>query len=221
MGQMRVYAGIGFNQSFMQVDSLNYVIQRYNMLNETEKPLGEISSPRGLAVNVGLIGKRMLFDLGYTMRMQGTRSREVENANGNYNVRQVSFRMHTFDMGLGLKLNKAEDRVYALGVALNIGTIRVFTRYGRNDNVNALPLQNPIVSELCLGTTAFFHIAFPLSPDLPFQLYLRPYYYFSLYRNDYGPLNRVVNIPEFQDDPLFLLSPSNNFGLKVGILFGS
>lgn len=218
--QVKVYAGLGFNQSITNIDSLNYVVARYNSLNNPDKELSEIRSPRGLAINAGLVLGRVMIDLGYTMRAQGSRSREqASNSPETYFIRQLRFRMNTFDVGFGVKLNKDEEKLFALGASLDFGAVRVFTRYVRNDQTGTQPFRNPIMNELTLGSTLFFHGQIPLSSDLPFQLYFRPYYHLDLYRNDYGPVNRAVNQPDHLDDPLFLLSSAHNFGLKVGVLF--
>lgn len=215
---LRVYGGLGFNQSLVWVDSLNFVIDRYNATHDTDRELMPINAPRGLAVQLGILGNRFMLDLGFTGRGQTRRSREAAQQDGTYNVRELRYRANTFDVGFGLRLNQSDNWMLMAGASLDFGSVRILTRYGRNDSYRNTPINGAIVNELTLANTVFLQAAFPLAQDFPIHLFIRPYFQYDWYQNDFGPVNRALNFQTYLDDPQFILSASPNLGLKVGVV---
>lgn len=223
MAQTKVYIGAGFNQSFTNVDSLSWIIDRYNENANPDKELGSINSPRGLAFSAGIAFNRFLFDISYTGRGQTRKSAEAPVGNNTfYYERHLRFRANTIDIGVGLILFENDFVNLALGTSIDFGSVKVFTRYGRNDQVNSLPLQSPIVNELTLGNTYFLQGMYYFSHEKTgFALIVRPYFQLDLFRNDYAAVNRNFNPSTYQSDPLFILSNSHNFGVKVILAYSS
>ena len=224
MGQtpMRVYAGIAFNGGYMPVDSLNWIIDQYNMRQgDVVKPLGNINAPMGVSGQLGIVANRLVIDLGSTTRMAGTRSRENEFADGTYFVRQLRFRANTFDVGAGGMMIEKPNGNLIMGASLDFGAVRVFTRYARNDQVNSIPLTSPVVNELTLGTTVYLQGMINIGLNNPLYLYIRPYFQYAWNRNDFQPVNRNINFQTYLDDPQFILSFPHNVGFKIGIAFYS
>ncbi len=217
--QVKVYAGLGFNQSFTQIDSLDFIFDNYNSRNGLENGLKPVSSPRGVAVQTGLVFGRFVLDLGYTGRSQVRKSEETVLGNGTTQVREIRFRANTFDIGAAGKLNQSEDWLLSLGASIDFGAVRVFSRYGNSADYRQIPLRSPVMNEVTVGSTIFMHASFPVSPDLPLHIFIRPYFQYDLYANEYNPVNRSINFQTYLNDPPFLVSRSSNFGIKVGVMF--
>src|SRR3989338_8807368 len=77
LAQNRVHIGIGYNQSYAQLDSLNYILNRFNAENEwtDEHPMQEIHMPGGLTAHLGADFGGVLIDFQYTMRLAGSRAK--------------------------------------------------------------------------------------------------------------------------------------------------
>jgi|GEM_PF-5115181 len=218
--QSKLYIGAGFNASYMAADSLNSIIDRYNdRLGDLPKSLGNVHTPMGLNVQLGAVFGNFLVDLSYTGRGQGVRSRENERPDGSYFVRQLKVRTSTFDIGFGAKVADSENSFFTLGGSLDFGSTRVFSRYAQNDQLTTIPLNAPIVNELNLGTTVFAQGFFNLGLNNPFYLYVRPYFQWAWYQNDFQPVDRFINNTGFQPNPSPILDIPWNFGLKIGVAF--
>lgn len=218
--QSKVYIGVGFNASYMPVDSLNWIIDKYNnRVGDIPKPLGNVHTPIGANVQLGVIFGNFLVDLSYTGRAQGVRSRENERSDGSYYVRQLKFRAHTFDVGFGAKVAESENRFFTVGASLDFGATKVFSRYAINGQLGTIPLTSPIMNELNLGTTVFAQGFFNLGLNNAFYLYFRPYFQWSWYQNDFQPVDRVLNNQGFQPNPSPILDLPYNFGLKIGVAY--
>lgn len=218
--KLQVYAGLGINASYTQLDSLNWIIDQYNeRQSNIVKPLGNIHTPLGINGQLGMFFGNFLIDLSYTGRMQGTRSRENEQADGSYYVRQLRYRANTFDVGFGARVMGNENFMFSLGTSLDFGAVRVFTRFSRSDQVGSIPLNAPVMNELTLGSTLFAQGMVNIGLNNPLYLYFRPYFQWSWNKNDFQPVNRVINNQTYLDDPLFILAYPYNVGLKIGIAF--
>lgn len=55
--QNRIHVGIGYNQSFVALDSLNYVLNAFNKENAwtANKPMHEIHAPAGITATLAAI----------------------------------------------------------------------------------------------------------------------------------------------------------------------
>lgn len=218
--KLKVYAGLGLNTSYMPLDSLNWIIDQYNERQPNiEKSLGNIHTPLGINGQLGVVFNRLIIDLSYTGRMLGVKSRENEQANGTYFVRQLRFRANTFDIGFGVRLAESENAMFSMGASVDFGAVKVFTRYARNDQVGTIPINSPVMNELTLGNTVYAQGLINIGLNNPLYLYFRPYFQWAWNKNDFQPVNRTLNNQTYLDDPQFILGLPYNVGLKIGIAF--
>jgi hypothetical protein len=221
--QNRVHLGLGINQSYAQLDSLNYVLNAFNAENSwtAEKPLHEIHMPAGITGHIGGDFKGVLVDFHYTMRVAASRARgSLGSGSFESQVAQVRYNASSFDLGLGLfVVRKARFRA-AFGQSLDFGSLRVSARRGVTPSVTTQPYGR-YVNELNFGTTTFLHLMIAFGDGVSPGIFIRPYYQFSLRQNDYQPLNRVLRPQTSLQDTPFILGKQSNFGLKVGIYLGS
>src|SRR5688572_13215206 len=70
VAQNRVHLGIGYNQSYARLDSLNYILNAFNTENSwtVDKPMQEIHAPVGVTAHIGADFAGVLVDFHYTMR---------------------------------------------------------------------------------------------------------------------------------------------------------
>lgn len=221
--QNRIHVGIGYNQSFVALDSLNYVLNAFNKENAwtANKPMHEIHAPGGITAHIGGDFNGILVDFHYTMRLGNTRAKSEPSATSfNSQVIQVRYNASTFDLGLGVFLVKKPRFRLALGQSIDFGNLRLSGRQGNTPQVTS-QIYGRYVNELNFGTSSFLHFMISLQDNVGPGIFIRPYYQFSLRQNDYGPLNRAIRPTESLKDPLFILGRQSNFGLKVGVFLGS
>lgn len=221
--QNRVHIGIGYNQSYTQVDSLNYIIKAFNAENPwtAAKPMHEIHAPAGITAHVGGDFAGILLDFQYTMRFAATHAKG-ELFSGSPETQQIQLRYNasTFDLGLGVFVVRKPRLRVALGQSIDFGNVRISGRRGQTSQVQS-QVYGRYVNELNFGTTSFLHFMISFKEGLSPGIFIRPYFQYSLRQNDYGPLNRAIRPIEYLKDPLFILGRQTNIGLKVGVFFGS
>ena len=221
--QNRIHVGIGYNQSFASLDSLNYVLNAFNQENAwtADKPLHEIHAPAGITAHIGGDFDGILVDFHYTMRIASSRAKGQLSPNSfDSQVMQVRYNASTFDLGLGVFLVKKSRFRMALGQSIDFGNLRLSGRRGTTPQVTS-QIYGRYVNELNFGTSSFLHFMVSLQDGVGPGIFIRPYYQFSLRQNDYGPLNRAIRPVESLSDPLFILGRQSNFGFKVGVFLGS
>ncbi|MEY3442115.1 MAG: hypothetical protein RLZZ519_396 [Bacteroidota bacterium] len=223
-GQNRVHIGVGFNQSYAPLDSLNYVLQSFNAENDwtDAKPMHSIHMPAGLTAHMGADFAGVLVDFHYTMRMASTRSKGPLSGSLPEPSQEIIVRYNasTMDLGIGVFFIRKPRFRMAIGQSIDFGNVRISGKRGPSES---LPSQifGRFVNELNLGTTSFLHTMIAFQDGVGPGIFIRPYFQFGLYQNDYGPLNRAIRPIEYLNDPLFILGRQTNAGLKVGVFFGS
>jgi hypothetical protein len=221
--QNRVHIGIGFNQSYAQVDSLNYIINAFNAENSwtAAKPMHEIHAPAGLTAHLGGDFAGILLDFHYTMRFAATAAKG-ELFNGSPETQQIQLRYNasTYDLGLGVFVVRKPRLRVALGQSIDFGNLRISGRRGVSSQVQS-QVYGRYVNELNFGTSSFLHFMISFKEGVSPGIFIRPYFQYSLRQNDYGPLNHAIRPIEYLKDPLFILGRQSNVGMKVGVFFGS
>jgi hypothetical protein len=223
MAQNRVHIGAGFNMSYASLDSLNYVLQAYNEENAwtADHPMHDIRMPLGLTAHLGGDFAGILVDLQYTMRSASTRARGPVSA-GSPETQEtlVRYNASTAEVGMGLFFMRKPRLRMAIGQSVDFGNLRISGKRGPSSQ---LPGQVPsrYVNELNFGTTTFMQVMVAFQDGVGPGIFIRPYFQFSLRKNDYSPLNRAIRPVESLSDPLFILGRQSNAGIKLGVFFGS
>lgn len=222
-GQNRVHIGLGYNQSYSTLDSLNYVIQAFNAENDwtDAHPMHPIHMPGGLTAHLGADFAGVLVDLSYTMRIASTRAKGPV-APGLEQEQEIVIRYNasTVDLGMGVFLLRKPKFRMALGQSLDFGNLRLSGKRGNSDVIDG-QIFGRYVNELNFGTTSFLHFIIAFQDGVGPGIFIRPYGQISLRQNDYQPLNRAIRPVTSLSDPLFILGRQTNVGLKVGVFFGS
>lgn len=219
--QNRVHADIGYNQSYARLDSLNYILGAFNSENSwLEKPLSEIHFSGGIAAHVGADFNGVLLDVGYTMRNAYRKAKGDGSPGEGSQIVQLRYNASTVDFGLGIFAIRKNRLRMALGGEMSFGNLRISGRRGAVGQLESQIFAR-YVNELNFGASAFMHWMISFQAGMGPGIFIRPYYQFGLFQNDYVPLNRVLRPTEWLSDPQFILGKQSNIGLKVGLFFGS
>ncbi len=221
--QNRVHIGAGLNQSYAKLDSLNYVLQAFNEENPwtDAKPLHSIHMPLGFTAHMGADFAGILIDFHYTMRLATTRAKGPLSSTPEPTQEAIiRYNASTMDLGIGVFFIRKPRLRIAIGQSIDFGNLRISGKRGPS---SGLPSQiyGRYINELNLGTTSFLHTMISFQDGVGPGIFIRPYYQFGLYQNDYSPLNRALRPIEYLNDPLFILGRQSNLGIKLGVFFGS
>lgn len=182
--QSKVNLGIGYNiGSHIKTEGLGFVIDRYN---ETRPFLTEkMKQPRffrGMNFAMEVFYPKALIDFEWVSRKSDVNSEISTSSTG----RDFRYKFHSFNMGVGLKLNKKKSGVMGpyLGLDFSTISIRNFTRTFQTGQDK--PEFDKINSDVVLG----------FSPFLQFvgnRLTAKFYYQWMLIKGDYWDVNRKIN----------------------------
>lgn len=224
LAQNRVHIGIGYNQSYAQLDSLNYILNRFNAENSwaDSHPMQEIHMPGGLTAHLGADFGGVLIDFQYTMRFAGSRAKGPVSPSAAEPTQQniVRYNASTVDLGLGVFVVRKPRLRMAIGQSIDFGNLRISGKRGQTDQLPS-QISGRYVTELNFCTTTFLHTMISFQDGVGPGIFIRPYLQVALRQNDYAPLNRAIRPIEYLSDPLFILGRQTNAGLKVGVFFGS
>jgi hypothetical protein len=220
-GDNRVFATLGFNQSFADLKALNGVIRAYNEDNPWQSgQLKEIHRPGGICGSVGADFQRLLLQIGYTMRIQVVSGNGPLNQFADPYEQRVRYNASTVDLGLGYFFVRKQRLKLGIGGSLDLGSLKISGKRGQYPDTRGIIYQQ-YSKELYIATSGYLHAMFALRPGLSPGIFLQPYYQLSLYQNDYGGLNRGLRPMKYLGDPINILGNGSNFGFKVGLFFGS
>ncbi len=215
------YYNIGYNAGFPKgLDSLNYIIDRYNETrNYLTEPMEHITFLDGFNFSTGFMYGPVLFELGYSA---GIQRRYAEGVDFSQQLirRELKVSTHSFDIDLGLAFMKPSKGGIFLGGSFNLGIFNVKTRAGIADEIRKEDWVkiNPYDGFIC--TFGLFARVFIGNPGF----YIQPYYQFTpgiVFNNDLTDVNKSINPYTFQNDPSPLYTNGNVWGIKFGFTLNS
>lgn len=201
------FFGLGYNQSYAKLDSLNFILQRYNEARPgLDKQLPAIHTPAGLAVRAGYAGSRWVTELGFTGRWQ--RAKATDSIGTVLEAQFVRYSGATVEVGFARRLGE----IFQLGLSLDFGAVTAAARTGIQPRVGTQPYYKAVTG-LTLGNTLHLQAQIPLNDFL--RLDIRPYYQHNWVQNDFSRLNQTINPQTYQPDPDIILVGTGNAGIKI------
>lgn len=123
-----------------------------------------------------------MYDITWVGRHM-TRTASGIQLSGVEGSRQVKWRMNTINFGFGVALGQTRRSRVNIGVSLDIGTEKVFTRTAENGVYNPEEFRE-VQKDLVVGSTIFMQIILS-TENLPGALFIRPYIQLPYFRTDY------------------------------------
>lgn len=219
--QSHFYFNFGYNLGYAKLEGLNtYGVDRYNA---TRTPpvdttwtsfdeLGSFHFPNGFCVSLGGSSRKLMYDITWVGRhMTRTGGGTKPNYEGR---REVKWRMNTINFGLGVAIGNSSRGRVNLGISIDMGNEKVFTRIKENGVYKTNDFQQ-IQKELIVGSTIFMQII--LSPEsVPAGLFIRPYIQLPYFKTNYYDTHSVLdaNNPIDYDEAE---SRSWNVGVQIQI----
>lgn len=207
---------VGYNRTFGGLDSLNYVIDRYNETrNFLDKEMKPFASLDGLMFGFAFAAKKFMSTVEFSWRGSKHSAWGVDGT-GLLQQRDVKINYNALTMSFGYVMPSGNN-YYSLGMYFDVGKFKARTRVAPQDQVKDEDWLKP-VNELSMSVGAYFRIGIG-SPGL----YLEPYYNFGiirLFRPDMAALNSAINPATNQNDPSQMLEKASFFGIKIGMQIG-
>lgn len=204
-----LFVGLGYNQSYASLDSLNFILGRFNESRpEVIRSLGPMHLQGGLTARAGYAGARWTGELAFTGRRAVSRAQVAANSTTTY-ARAVRLSTATVDIGIARRLGQ----YFQVGASLDLGAVQASTQETYQDPGLFWSFPYDIVRGLTLGNTVHVQAQIPLHKFL--HLDIRPYYQRNWVRNDFALLHQTINPQTFQPDPDVILVNSSNVGLKI------
>lgn len=203
--QLYIYGGYG--TSFPRLDSLNYILDRYNetrnyLTHEIEpfKTLDGFSFTMG----VGFVGLDV--GLGYLNR---TEKRYAEGTPGGVDFRRdLKMSMNAFEFHSGFSVN-AGSGGFALGARVEIGKIKVQSRIAETAQI-ADAEWDMIFDELHGAAGIYARIYLGAA-----GLAIEPYFMWPLFSTNVSDVNEAINPNTWQSDPEYLDIKPRGFGISI------
>jgi hypothetical protein len=213
---VNTYFHIGYNASFPTgLDSLNYVIDRYNETRSyLDVQMEQITYLDGMTLNWGVYAGPVLFGFGYTGGGQKRYGQGVD-ATSNLMRRDLKVKSRMFDMDLGVRMINSSVGHLTLGSTFIFSSFVVKTRVAEESQIKKTDW-----TKINDGDTFMFGISIFLRWAGKNGFFLQPYYTFTpgdIFTQDMTVVNSAINSYTFAADPSPLTINHGMIGIKTGI----
>jgi hypothetical protein len=219
--QSHFYTSFGYNLGYANLKGLNFVVDRYNAtrtppIDTTWISFDEMENfhfPNGFCASLGGSSGKLMYDLTWVGRHMTRKAGGVQ-PNGVTGIREFKWRMNTFNFGLGVALGQSLTSRVNIGVSIDLGNEKVFTRINQDGvYVNGEDFQE-VQKNLIVGSTLFMQII--LSPkNVLGGFFIRPYIQLPYFKTSYYNTNAQVDVnPVALED---VESNSWNVGVQLQI----
>lgn len=204
-----LFVGVGYNQSYASLDSLNFILRRFNEGHaDVTRAMPSMHLQGGLAARAGYAGARWTGELAFTGRRAVAKAELSPNSATTY-ARAVRLSTATLDIGIARRFGD----YFQVGASLDLGAVKAATQETYQNPGLFWSFPYDVVRGLTLGNTVHFQAQIPLHKFL--HLDIRPYYQRNWVCNDFALLNQTINPQTFHPDPDVIFVNSSNVGLKV------
>jgi hypothetical protein len=220
--QSHFYLGFGYNLGYAKLEGLNtYGVDRYNATRTppvdtswtTFNEMGNLHFPNGFCASLGGSGGKLMYDISWVGRHM---NRTAGGTKVGYEAtRELKWRMNTFNLGLGVALGQSRRSRVNIGVSIDLGSEKVFTRLKEN-GVYVTEDFDLIQKDLVVGSTIFIQIILS-SENLPGGLFIRPYIQLPYFKTNYYSTHNVLDA---NNDIDYDAAESNSWNVGVQLQIG-
>lgn len=225
--QSHVYVAFGYDLGYAKLGGLNYVVDQYNNTRDPNvlpssgwqsfSRMNKFSFPNGFCTSVGGSSGKLMFDVTWLGRHM-TRSAGGVQPNGNEGRRELKWRMNTLNLGMGVALGQSPKARVSIGITIDMGNEKIFTRTSLNGVFNPEEFQ-PIQKEFIVGTSLFMQ--FILSTEnLPGGLFIRPYVQLPYLKTNYWDTNLTINSATADFDRDYYETETKSWNVGVQLMLG-
>ena len=210
------YIGGGENFSFINNESLDFVINRYNERTYLDKEMKEFNYMRGAAINLGIVTPAgFTYEIAWIGRHL-KRYAETDTF-GQLERRDVKIRNNSFNLGLGYTYVRESVFCPGLLLSFDFGSFKSFTRADAADKIDDTDYDK-VMKETQLGFTFMLNLMLAgKKSNLGFAV--RPYYQVQLFAPDFQELNIAINPGSANADADLDLSENmHNFGVQAVLM---
>ncbi len=182
--QSHFYLNFGYNLGYAKLDALHtYGVDRYNETRTwLTEPMGSFHFPNGFCASLGGSKNKLMYDITWVGRHM-TRSASGTQPNGIEGGRELKWRMNTINFGFGVALGQSRMARLNIGISIDMGNEKVFTRTGENGVFNPEEFRE-VQKDIVVGSTIFMQIILS-TENLPAGLFIRPYIQLPYFKTNY------------------------------------
>ncbi len=220
--QSHFYTSFGYNLGYAKLEGLNvYGVDRYNATRTppvdtswtTFDEMEHFNFPNGFCASLGGSSGKLMIDITWIGRhMNRTAGGTKPGYEGR---REMKWRFNTFNFGLGVALGKNRGSRCNIGVSVDIGTEKIFTRLQENGVYQTEDFQL-IQKELMVGSTFFMQIILS-AKNFPGGLFIRPYFQLPYFAMNYYDTHSVLDANNYID---YDAAESNSWNVGVQLQIG-
>ncbi len=216
--QSHFYTAFGYNLGYAKLDGLNtYGVDRYNATRTwLSDPMEKFNLPNGFCASLGGSSNKLMYDITWVGRhMTRSASGIPDTTTGDIGSREVKWRMNTMNFGFGVALGQSRKARVNIGVSLDLGSEKIFTRTSVNGVFNPEEFQL-VQKDLVLGSTFFIQIILS-TENLPAGLFIRPYIQLPYFKTNYYDVHEVLDYNNSID---YDTAESNSWNAGVQLMIG-
>jgi hypothetical protein len=204
--QSQVYLYGGYGMSFPNVDSLNFVVDRYNdNRSSLHKAMPHFENLNGFAFTVGKVGTKVDVGFSYMQRKQIVSG--VEGLTGSAEL-QTDLKASTNALEMHIGFARATPGIaLSTGMKGELGMFKVESRIAAPYNMIDREF-NKIQSSLLLSAGLFVRIHI-FNPGLVIE----PYMIWPVHRVQVDEVNRYINPYHYNQDPAQIRIRPSGFGI--------
>lgn len=212
---------IGYGLGSAKIDSLNWVLNRYNETrNFLTEEMTEIKTHGGLCLHFGYENEKIgLIESGITWRTSQSSALGIDNSNI-LKRRDVRLTMHSIDLDYSYPVFNKFLSV-APGIGNSFGALAMSTIVGTPSEVKNSVKKDyyEVQREFLYQCRLFLKLSIGNFIGSMFKIELQPYYSISFGETDFAALNNEINAYSASGDPPNLRSSISHLGVKAMLVF--
>lgn len=213
------YIAGGYHVGFQDIDSLNFVIDRYNSTRAwLDEQMDEIKTTTGLTFSMGIAGYGLMSDITWVGRKQTTSAKGTAPGTGQIVQRDLLYKLNSFNVGAGFIFG--QHTKMGFGLSTDFGSLKVLTRVGDPATIDEMDYES-VLSEMNILTSIFAQIMLGNMARGGFGLMLRPYYQLPWFLTNFNALNETINAFTASADPYYIRSRPSSFGIQIMLMLHS
>lgn len=208
----QLYVGLGLQAGYGNMPNANVPVDRFNNRGFLSKKLGKFHFPAGEIYDLSIRPGRLLFGLNLNTKRQRI---SAESFDANTLIRRdIRFVVQAISISGGYDLANQETFACYLGGSLDLGYMRLLTRFGPKQNISQYN-YGLLGRRSMIAGTAFVKMVFMTSRNATTVWSLSPYVQFPIQQFNFLIMNQVLNTATYQLDGFELFARPTSVGLAL------